>query len=97
MESRSNERLSFLLLSNVILSACEGSHTARRELTRFSPFFIPNRMVDMTALSIWGPYALRRSVNKFSSSALGKINKFLLLSFVRQFAVGLFSTATRHR
>ena len=30
----------------------------------------------MTALSIWGPYALRRSVNKFSSSALGKINNF---------------------
>ena len=33
-----------------------------------------------------GPYALRRSVNKFSSSALGKINKFLLRSFIRQFA-----------
>ena len=29
MESRSNERLSFLLLSNVILSACEGSLIAR--------------------------------------------------------------------
>ena len=42
--------------------------------------------VDITALSIWGPYALRRSVNKFSSSALGKINKFLLRSFIRQFA-----------
>ena len=42
------------MLSNVILSASEGSHTARRELTRFSPFFIPNRVVDMTALSIWG-------------------------------------------
>ena len=40
----------------------------------------------MTALSILGPYALRRSVNKFSSSALGKINKFLLRSFTRQFA-----------
>ena len=34
----------------------------------------------------YGPYALRRSVNKFSSSALGKINKFLLRSFTRQFA-----------
>ena len=33
-----------------------------------------------------GPYALRRSVNEFSSSALGKINKFLLRSFIRQFA-----------
>ena len=39
----------------------------------------------MTALSIWGPYALRRSVNKFSSSALGKINKFLLHSLMRRF------------
>ena len=33
MESRSFERLSFLLLSNVILSACEGSHiTCLRDL-----------------------------------------------------------------
>ena len=40
----------------------------------------------MTALSIWGPYALRRSVNKFSSSALGKTNKFLLRSLMRRFA-----------
>ena len=32
-----------------------------------------------------GPYALRHTVNKFSSSALGKINKFLLRSFTRQF------------
>ena len=45
-----------------------------------------NRPEHMTALSNWEPYALRRSVNKFSSSALGKINKFLLLSLMRQFA-----------
>ena len=52
-------------------------------------FFQPSHSTTskpMTASSILGPYALRRSVNKFSSSALGKINKFLLRSFIRQFA-----------
>ena len=32
------------------------------ENSRVLSFFIPNRVVDMTELSIWGPYALRRSV-----------------------------------
>ena len=47
-----------------------------------------NRPEHMTALSNWGPYALRRSVNKFSSSALGSVQILLQLSSFSSFALG---------